>query len=236
MYLAVLPEGDSHRCRARERWSIVYIRRVTTPQDPQDRDRSDEGASWPPPPGPPPYPGSGHHGARGDQWGDNSGYTYPPLGGAPQGPFGATGPAHDPYGPPPEHGYPIPDPAQGGYYPPPPGQGDYPGYPQGPGYPQVPGYPQGPGYPAGPGSPYGMAQRTNGLAIASLIVSIASLLCCGFFAFIGIILGVVARKQIQQSGENGDGLAIAGIAIGAALTVIFVLLVGLSIIGSAAGY
>nr|WP_225443727.1 DUF4190 domain-containing protein [Lolliginicoccus lacisalsi] len=81
-----------------------------------------------------------------------------------------------------------------------------------------------------------MAQRTNGLAIASLIVSIASLLCCGLFGFIGIILGVMARKQIRQTGENGDGLAIAGIAVGAAVTVLLVLFVILSVIGSAAGY
>ncbi|WP_235900365.1 DUF4190 domain-containing protein [Lolliginicoccus suaedae] len=185
---------------------------MTTPQDPHDDDRPGDGASWPPP-----YPGAGGPGATGDQWG--GGYTYPPLGGAPQGPHGGTGQGHDPYSPPPEQGYPASDPPPGGYYPPPPGPGGYPGSPYGV-----------------PGPPYGMVQRTNGLAIASLIVSIASLLCCGFFGFIGIILGVMARKQIQQTGENGDGLAIAGIAIGAALTVIFVLLMGLSIIGSATGY
>ena len=30
----------------------------------------------------------------------------------------------------------------------------------------------------------------------------------------GIVLGVIARKQIRQTGEEGDGLALAGIIVG----------------------
>lgn len=66
------------------------------------------------------------------------------------------------------------------------------------------------------------AQRTNPLAIASLI--------CGIIQFAGlpawivaIVLGHWARRQIRQTGERGDGLAKAGLTlgyIGLALTVV----------------
>ena len=67
-----------------------------------------------------------------------------------------------------------------------------------------------------PHTGYGAAipQKTNGLAIASLICS-----CAGLFfvpAIPGIVLGFVARAQIKRSNgaQRGDGLAIAGILVG----------------------
>lgn len=71
------------------------------------------------------------------------------------------------------------------------------------------------GSPVGPavGVPgaYPAAPKTNGMAIASLITS---LVCCGP---IGLILGIVAKNQIKASKgtEGGDGMATAGIIIGA---------------------
>jgi hypothetical protein len=32
---------------------------------------------------------------------------------------------------------------------------------------------------------------------------------------LGLIFGIMARKQIRQSGEDGDGLALAGIIVSA---------------------
>jgi hypothetical protein len=60
----------------------------------------------------------------------------------------------------------------------------------------------------------GPAQKTNGLAIASLICSCAGILVIPLIA--GVILGFVARSQIRQSrgAQRGDGLAIAGIIVG----------------------
>lgn len=71
------------------------------------------------------------------------------------------------------------------------------------------------GYPAQP-YPYGyqMAPPTNGMAIASLVTSIALLLFCSPLAVVGAILGHVARRQIRERGEDGDGLALAAIIIG----------------------
>jgi hypothetical protein len=69
-----------------------------------------------------------------------------------------------------------------------------------------------------PPSPYGSfqpPQQTNGLAIASLIVSIGSLVfCCGIPAVVGAILGHVARKQIREQDQAGEGLALGGIIVG----------------------
>ena len=62
---------------------------------------------------------------------------------------------------------------------------------------------------------------TNGLAIASMIVSIVGLVgMCGwgplsvFVSPVGAILGHVAQRQIKVSGDQGNGMAIAGIVVG----------------------
>ena len=83
-----------------------------------------------------------------------------------------------------------------------------------PGYPQ-PGYPQYPGYPV-----MAVSQKTNGMSIASLVVSLSGvvfLFCYGGGAVLGLvgaILGHVARGQIRQRNEGGGGMALAGIIIG----------------------
>lgn len=79
------------------------------------------------------------------------------------------------------------------------------------------------------------AQRTpgtNGLAIASLI-------CAFLVPPLGIILGHISLSQIRRSGEEGRGVAIAGLAIGYALTalglVVVVLMIALMAVWSS-GY
>jgi uncharacterized membrane protein len=76
-----------------------------------------------------------------------------------------------------------------------------------------------PGYGA-PG-PYGAAQpsRTSGLAIASLVTGILGIFpCClvGIVSILGIVFGVVARKNIDasQGAEKGRGMATAGLICG----------------------
>ncbi|OBF89661.1 hypothetical protein A5790_19330 [Mycobacterium sp. 852002-51152_SCH6134967] len=104
---------------------------------------------------------------------------------------------------------PYPDPANTGQgYPPPPPYGAPSPYGAPPSY---AGY-GAPGYADG----YGMPQdKTNGLAIGSLVASAIGVLC-GVGSLIGIVLGIVALNQVKNSGEGGRGLAIAGIAVGAA--------------------
>jgi hypothetical protein len=106
---------------------------------------------------------------------------------------------------------PPPPPPGGGYSPPPP--------PPGGGF-MPPPPPPGGGYVPGGGMQYA-GRRTDGLAIASLITGIISLVCC--FGVIGIILGpaaavmgFVSRGRITASGGTlgGGGLAIAGLILG----------------------
>jgi hypothetical protein len=94
---------------------------------------------------------------------------------------------------------PYSDPGYQGY------QGAYPGYPQS-AVPASPGY--GYGYPAP------AVRQTNGLAIAAMVVSLASIVVCGFPAIVGAIMGHVARKQIRERGEDGDGMALTGVIVG----------------------
>jgi hypothetical protein len=107
------------------------------------------------------------------------------------------------------------------------------GYGGPPPYSSPGGYGQ-PMYP-GPYDPYQgyPSQQTNGLAVASLVTSIAGVLLgipLAIFCYIGwvipvagAVMGGIALNQIKQRGQQGRGLAIAGIAIGAGTAALLVL-------------
>jgi hypothetical protein len=163
--------------------------------------------------------------------------TYPPTPGGWPDPAGGYGPAQG------QPAYPDPAQAPPAYYDPASGQPTYidpisgqpaavsptpyaaaqPGYPAYPAAPQPYGAPLQPAYPgyAGygvPGIPTG--PKTNGLAIASMVVSLsgaALLFCYGgglVLGVVGAILGHVSRRQIATRGEGGGGMALAGIIVG----------------------
>jgi hypothetical protein len=73
------------------------------------------------------------------------------------------------------------------------------------------------------------AARTNPLAVAALICGIIQFAGLIFpVAFVAIILGHMARRDIRQTGEDGSGMARAGLIlgyVGVALIVVFFLLV-----------
>jgi Domain of unknown function (DUF4190) len=73
-----------------------------------------------------------------------------------------------------------------------------------------------PSPPPQPATPYSSAPKTgtNGLAIASLVCGIVG--CFTITAIVAIVLGFVARNQIEQSGgtQQGSGMALAGIILG----------------------
>ncbi|MGI8750781.1 MAG: DUF4190 domain-containing protein [Acidimicrobiales bacterium] len=68
-----------------------------------------------------------------------------------------------------------------------------------------------PGYPPGP-----YRRPTNTMAILSLIFAF-------IFSPLGIVFGIIAKRQIRDTGEDGQGLATAGLVVGAVLTALFVL-------------
>jgi type II secretory pathway pseudopilin PulG len=59
--------------------------------------------------------------------------------------------------------------------------------------------------------------RTSGTAIASLVLGICGFLTCGLSAVVGLILGIVSLGQIRagRGRVQGQGLAVAGIALSA---------------------
>lgn len=63
-----------------------------------------------------------------------------------------------------------------------------------------------------PVNPSPQPQKTNGLAIASLVVSIIG---CGVLSILAIIFGHISRGQIKRDpSQKGDGMALAGLIIG----------------------
>jgi hypothetical protein len=60
-----------------------------------------------------------------------------------------------------------------------------------------------------------MQPGMNGLAIASLISSFVGVLCC-IGSIVAVVLGAIALGQIKRTRQDGYALAVAGIAIGAA--------------------
>jgi hypothetical protein len=97
---------------------------------------------------------------------------------------------------PPDHEPPGGDPTFAGYQQAPPPGGYYP-----------PPY----GYPGPP--PY---RPTNDMAVVSLIMAFV-------FAPLGIVFGVIARKQIRERGEEGEGLALAGLITSIVFTALWVI-------------
>jgi hypothetical protein len=78
-------------------------------------------------------------------------------------------------------------------------------------------------------------RRTNGLAIASLVCGLAQLPSFGLTMLPAIILGHVARGQIRRTGEDGMGLATAGLVLGW-IGIGFAVLLVLFVAGVAAGH
>ncbi len=98
----------------------------------------------------------------------------------------------------------------------PPG-GQYPQQPypyQGPGGPQPPHY----GYPATPPE-----RKTNGLAVASLVLGLTGFVTCGFTSILAVVFGHVALSQIRRDHTDGRGMAIGGLVLGWILTGLWII-------------
>jgi len=79
-----------------------------------------------------------------------------------------------------------------------------------------------PAWTGGTGYP---ATQTNGLAIAALICGVAQIAAGPLTGIPAIILGHVARSRIRQTGEQGAGMALAGVILGYIGLVLFTILV-----------
>jgi uncharacterized membrane protein YjfL (UPF0719 family) len=76
-----------------------------------------------------------------------------------------------------------------------------------------------------PGSTWVPPQRTNGLAVTSLITALAQFVLPIPFALAitAIVTGHIGRRQIRERNEGGAGMALAGIIIGYVSIVLSVL-------------
>jgi len=86
--------------------------------------------------------------------------------------------------------------------------------------------------------PFGIpVVKTNGMAIASLVTSIAGSFCG--IGILGFIFGLIALNQIKKSNgtQTGQGMAIAGTIIGGlwVLAVLFIIIMMASLGGTTAG-
>ncbi len=77
-----------------------------------------------------------------------------------------------------------------------------------------------PGYAGG----YVQQPETSKLAIAALVTSLVGLLF-PIISIAGIVLGAVGVSQIKQTRQPGYGLAVAGIVVGVATLVIYLVFV-----------
>ena len=157
--------------------------------------------------------------------------TYPPSGGTPdpyqpQQPYGqpydpTTPYSQDPYAQPPSGSPSSGQPSSGQPYPPQygdPSKGQpYAAQPYG-----------GQPYGGQPYPPYAPVATTNTMAILALVFAF-------IFAPAAIVLGHVAKKQIRQTGEQGEGLATAGLWLGYIFTSLYVVFCALWLILAAAG-
>jgi len=67
--------------------------------------------------------------------------------------------------------------------------------------------------------------KTNGFAIASLACGLGQLMFGPLATIPAIVLGHIARGQIKRTGEQGAGLALAGLILGWAAVIIGILVV-----------
>ena len=70
------------------------------------------------------------------------------------------------------------------------------------------------GGPAAPAPVAPSAARTNSLAITSLICGIAQFMFGPLATITAVVCGHVARSQIRRTGEQGAGMALAGLILG----------------------
>ena len=85
--------------------------------------------------------------------------------------------------------------------------------------------PAGTGYPAATAYTVPTAAPTNSNAIVALVLGIASLLFCQLIGPAAVIVGQRSRREIARTGEQGDGMALAGVITGAIASALLALAV-----------
>ena len=81
-----------------------------------------------------------------------------------------------------------------------------------------------------PPVPYGAPQRTNSLAVVTLVLGLLG------FAVVPVVTGHLALRQIRERGEGGTALAVIGLVLGylavAGYALLLVVVVVAAVVGS----
>ena len=81
----------------------------------------------------------------------------------------------------------------------------------------------------GPAALVPVPARTNGLAIASLACGLAQFAFGPLATIPAIVLGHMARSQIRRTGEQGAGLALAGLVLGWGAVILGIILIAVGL-------
>lgn len=73
---------------------------------------------------------------------------------------------------------------------------------------------------------------TNSLARAALVLGVAEFFTMGLTAIPAIICGHMAKREMRQTGQRGDGLATSGLVLGYMAVIFWGILIALSIVGA----
>ena len=85
-----------------------------------------------------------------------------------------------------------------------------------------------------PAYPAYRSPGTNSLAVASLVFGVAEFFTAGLTAVPAVVLGHKARRQIRMTGEQGSGMATAGLILGWTAIGLFALLVAVAVLAAVA--
>ncbi|MFD7292725.1 DUF1707 and DUF4190 domain-containing protein [Streptomyces sp. NPDC059897] len=76
---------------------------------------------------------------------------------------------------------------------------------------------------------------TNGKAIGALVCGVGTIFSAGASSIPAVVLGHMARKEIRERGETGDGMAVAGLVLGWLGVAFWTLIIVAAVVSAAAG-
>jgi Domain of unknown function (DUF1707)/Domain of unknown function (DUF4190) len=80
-------------------------------------------------------------------------------------------------------------------------------------------------------APPAVADGTNSMAIASMVLGVAEFFTAGLTAIPAVICGHIARRQMRQTLQRGDGLATGGLVLGYMAIIFWSVLIAASLVG-----
>jgi Domain of unknown function (DUF1707)/Domain of unknown function (DUF4190) len=74
---------------------------------------------------------------------------------------------------------------------------------------------------------------TNSMAIASIVLGVAEFFTLGLTAIPAVICGHIARRQMRQTAQRGDGLATGGLVLGYMAIIFWTVLIAATLVSFA---